>query len=55
VARSGTVSSDDACALQEDGEYLVMEKRGAEYEKAVLEGAGDVLTSALTNAMFGVL
>lgn len=32
-----------------------MHKGDQVFEKAVLEGAGDVLNSALTNPMFGML
>eukprot|EP00892_Ulva_mutabilis_P007889 jgi/Ulvmu1/5472/UM023_0008.1 len=40
--------------VEEDG-ALVLPKKEAPYEKAILEGAGQILDSALTNPMFGAL
>lgn len=47
----GTMQAD----LQEQDGFLVMEKVDTFTEKALLEGAGEVLNSAMTNPMFGVL
>jgi hypothetical protein len=41
--------------VQEEEGFLVMQKSDAFTEKALLEGAGEVLNSAMTNPMFGVL
>jgi hypothetical protein len=43
------------CGLQEEGGFLVLGKGDPRVEKALLEGAADVLNSAMTNPMFGVL
>lgn len=41
--------------MQEEEGFLVMQKVDTFTEKALLEGAGEVLSSAMTNPMFGVL
>jgi hypothetical protein len=41
--------------VQKEGTVLVMPKKDPAFQKAVLEGAGAVLNSALTNPMFGML
>lgn len=41
--------------MQEQEGFLVMQKVDTFTEKALLEGAGEVLSSAMTNPMFGVL
>lgn len=41
--------------MQEEDGVLVLPKGKEAFEKAVLEGAGSVLDSALNNPMFGVL
>ena len=48
-------ASNVRCVLQKEETALVMHKGDEAFEKAVLEGAGDVLNSALTNPMFGML
>ena len=45
----------NVCWVQDNGEVWTMPKGDASFEKAVLEGAGDVLDSAMNNPMFGVL
>lgn len=41
--------------VQKEGTVLVMPKKDPAFQKAVLEAAGAVLNSALTNPMFGML
>lgn len=45
----------NACLMQDEDGVLVLPKKDAKYEKAVLEGAGQVLDSAMNNPMFGTL
>eukprot|EP01025_Chloroclados_australasicus_P033538 TRINITY_DN34241_c2_g1_i1.p1 TRINITY_DN34241_c2_g1~~TRINITY_DN34241_c2_g1_i1.p1 ORF type:complete len:342 (-),score=69.32 TRINITY_DN34241_c2_g1_i1:32-982(-) len=41
--------------FEEEGEFYVMPKKDPKLEKATLEGAAEVLDSAMTNPMFGML
>lgn len=45
----------NAGLMQDEDGVFVLPKKDAKYEKAVLEGAGQVLDSAMTNPMFGTL
>lgn len=45
---------DERCVQEQEG-FLVMQRVDTFTEKALLEGAGEVLSSAMTNPMFGVL
>jgi hypothetical protein len=53
--RSRQCTSQERVGVQEEEGFLVMQKSDAFTEKALLEGAGEVLNSAMTNPMFGVL